>query len=131
MDPPANSSSTYPLYSTRGSQTIKNCIIEQVDKAYASLKAELNTTCLTITLLLNRWTSKNHYLILAIIRYWITPDFEYFKAMLKFKRPHSEHTSQNLMLVVLAAIQELNVKHKLIAVVSNSASNNRTLVNYL
>jgi hypothetical protein len=51
--------------------------------------------------------------------------------MLEFKRLHSKHTSQNSALVVFAAIWELNIKPKLIAVVSNSAGNNSTLVNYL
>jgi hypothetical protein len=53
----------------KNAKTVKSHIIEQVDDAYASLKAELNTTCLTIALSLNRWTSKNYYLILAIIRH--------------------------------------------------------------
>jgi hypothetical protein len=51
--------------------------------------------------------------------------------MLKFKGLHSKHTSKNLSRVVFSALQDLNIKHKLLAIVSNSASNNSTLVNYL
>jgi hypothetical protein len=51
--------------------------------------------------------------------------------MLEFKGLHSKYTSENLSRVVFSALQDLNIKHKLFAIVSDSASNNSTLVDHL
>jgi hypothetical protein len=41
------------------------------------------------------------------------------------------YSSENIVEVVYEMLQDLNLKHKLLAVTSNSASNNSTLVEHL
>jgi hypothetical protein len=69
--------------------------------------------------------------ILAVIGHWISPNFELQAAILEFQRLRGIHSSENIAEVVYKALQDLNLKHKLLAVTSNSASNNGTLVEHL
>jgi hypothetical protein len=69
--------------------------------------------------------------ILAVIRHWISPDFELQAAILEFQRLRGIHSSKNMAEVVYKTLQDLNLKHKLLAVTSDSASNNGTLVEHL
>lgn len=95
------------------------------------MKAELELNCSTISLLFDGWTTKSNIVILAIIRYWIGPDFIYQKAVIEFAVLRGTHSSENIALLVFKCIQFLNIMHKLLAVTSDSVGNNRTLVLHL
>jgi hypothetical protein len=68
---------------------------------------------------------------LAVIGHWISPNFELQAAILEFRRLRGIHSGENMAEVVYKALQDLNLKHKLLAVTSDSASNNGTLVETL
>jgi hypothetical protein len=70
-------------------------------------------------------------LILAIIGHWISPNFELQVAILEFQRLRGIHSGENMAEVVYEMLQDLNLKHKLLAVTGDSASNNGTLVDHL
>ena len=61
------------------------------------LKNELVTTCQTIALSLDVWTSKNYLPILGVIGHWFTEEFEYREKALEFKDLHGPHSGENLV----------------------------------
>ena len=115
----------------RCANTVHDRIMKQAIHALEALKAELELNCSTISLSFDGWTTKSNIAILAIIGYWIGPDFIYRKAIVEFAVLRGIHSSENIALVVFKCIQFLNIMHKLLAVTSDSAGNNRTLVPHL
>jgi hypothetical protein len=107
------------------------CAILCADTSLEALKAELELNCSTISLSFDGWTTKSNIAILAIISYWIGPDFIYQKAVIEFAALKGVHSDENMALVVFKCIQFLNIMHKLLAVTSDSTSNNGTLVTHL
>ena len=69
--------------------------------------------------------------ILAVIGHWISPNFELQAAILEFQQLRGIHSGENMAEVVYEVLQDLNLKHKLLAVTGDSASNNGTLVEHL
>jgi hypothetical protein len=118
--------------SVRCGDTVKNHIMKQADSSYKDLRAELEANCSTISLTWDGWTSPVRNIpILAIIGHWISPNFELQAAILEFRRLRGIHSGENMAEVVYEALQDLNLKHKLLAVTGDSASNNGTLVDHL
>ena len=56
--------------------TVNRRLQEQFKTQRSLLKEDLATTCKTIALSLDIWTSQNHYPILGIIGHWLTEDFQ-------------------------------------------------------
>jgi hypothetical protein len=53
------------------------------------------------------------------------------QAILEYRRLRGVHSSENVAEVVYKMLQDLNLKHKLLAVTGDSASNNSMLVEHL
>ena len=57
--------------------TVKRKIEIEFNKQRSQLKYELASTCKSIALLLDLWTSKNQLSVIGVIGHWLTPDFTY------------------------------------------------------
>lgn len=90
------------------------------------LKNELATTCQTIALSLDVWTSKNHIPIL-VIGHWLTEEFEYREKVLEFKELRGPHSGENLAAAIQALLIELNLERKLLSITGDNASNNERM----
>jgi hypothetical protein len=97
----------------------------------AQLKEELATTCKTISLSLDVWTSKNHLPIIGIIGHWLTEEFDYQEKVLEFAELHGAHSGENLATAVETTLIELGLEHKLITITGDNASNNETMASEL
>jgi hypothetical protein len=115
----------------RSADTIHDRIMENAIHCLEALKAELESNCSTISLSFDGWTTKSNIPILAIIGHWIGPDFIYRKAIIKFAILKGMHSGENMALVVFKCLQFFNVIYKLLAITSDSAGNNGTLVLHL
>jgi hypothetical protein len=71
--------------SIRCGDTVKNYVMKQADSSYKDLRAKFEANCSTISLTWDRWTSPVQNIpILAVIRHWISPNFELQAVILKF-----------------------------------------------
>jgi hypothetical protein len=96
-----------------------------------SLKQELTSSCSTIALSLDAWTSSNQVGILAVIGHWVTPDFVYKERVLEFAELEGAHSGANMAEVVLNCLLELKIGSKLLTITGDNASNNEALVSEL
>lgn len=111
--------------------TIARRIIANFDVQRENLRLDLHETCQTISLSLDAWSSQNGKPILAIIGHWITPEFSYREKVLEFTEIEGSHTGENMAYIVDGVLDELNLKRKLLAITSDNASSNLTMVSEL
>jgi hypothetical protein len=88
-----------------------------------------------ISIALDCWTSQNQQSFLAITGYFITDDFKYSEVLLSFSSLEGSHDGSNLASMVLSVLEEYNLSQRVLAVTTDNASNNGTmmteLTNYL
>jgi hypothetical protein len=111
--------------------TLRQRIMDDFTVQRAQLKEELATTCKTISLSLDVWTSKNHLPIIGIIGHWLTEEFDYQEKVLEFAELHGAHSGENLATAVETTLIELGLEHKLITITGDNASNNETMASEL
>jgi hypothetical protein len=108
--------------------TLRQRLLEDFDQYRVKLKEELAATCKTIALSLDVWTSKNHLPILGVIGHWLTEDFGYRERVLEFTELHGPHSGENLATAIEELLVELDLKHKLLSITGDNASNNERMV---
>jgi hAT family C-terminal dimerisation region len=111
--------------------TVSRRLQEQFKTQRSILKENLATTCKTIALSLDIWTSQNHYPILGIIGHWLTEDFHYREETLEFCEIFGPHTGENIATVVYKALVELDLTSKLTTITGDNASNVQEMVDEL
>ncbi|CCO35189.1 Putative AC transposase AltName: Full=ORFA [Rhizoctonia solani AG-1 IB] len=77
------------------------------------------------------WTSSNRIAFLAITASWITNQWELRDTLIDFRELQGAHTGQNMAEQVASVVSELGIEDKVLALVSDNASNNGTLVTHL
>jgi hypothetical protein len=80
-----------------------------------------------VSLALDAWTSPNKLAFLAVVVYWITPDWRYRHALIAFEQLHGSHTGKRLNRVVTEKTKEYEIHEKILAITTDNASNNDTL----
>jgi hypothetical protein len=111
--------------------TVRQRLMNQFVEQRCDLKYELESTCKTIALSLDVWTSKNQLPIFGIIGHWLTEDFKYKERILDFTELHGVHSGENLAAAVEALLVELHLESKLIAITGDNASNNEAMAHEL
>jgi hypothetical protein len=111
--------------------TLRQRLMDDFNVQRLQLKEELATTCKTIGLSLDVWTSKNHLPIIGIIGHWLTEEFEYREKVLEFTELHGAHSGENLATAVESTLIELGLEQKLISITGDNASNNETMASEL
>ena len=107
--------------------TLRERLLGDFNLQRVMLKNELATTCQTIALSLDVWTSKNHIPILGVIGHWLTEEFEYREKVLEFKELRGPHSGENLAAAIQALLIELNLERKLLSITGDNASNNERM----
>ena len=118
-----------PPFSTR--YTLRQSIYDEFTKQRLQLKDDLATTCNTIALSLDVWTSSNSLPILAIIGHWLTAEFDYRQQVVEFTELKGPHSGENMAAAVEACLLELDLAPKLVSITGDNAANNETMVSDL
>jgi hypothetical protein len=115
-----------PPFSSR--HTLRQRICNEFNKQRLQLKHDLATTCSTIALSLDAWTSTNSLPVLAIVGHWLTEKFEYRQKVLEFIELQGAHSGENLAATVEACLVELDLVPKLLTITGDNAGGNETLI---
>ena len=107
--------------------TLKRRLEKEFEAQQSELKVELFSTCKTLALSLDVWTSQNHLPILGVIGHWLTENFEYREKTLEFCEVHGVHSGENLATAVHRILVELNLTSKLMTITGDNASNNNSM----
>lgn len=118
-----------PPFPTR--YTLRQAICKEFEKQRLTLKSDLATTCSTIALSLDAWTSSNSLPVLAIVGHWLTADFEYRHKVIEFTELQGPHSGENLAATVETCLLELDLVSKLLSITGDNASNNEAMVSDL
>lgn len=81
-----------------------------------------------ISLALDSWTSPFRQAFMAITGYFIDEAWEYREILLGFEPLSGSHTGANLSDVLLRVLREQGISDRVLAVTTDNASNNRTLL---
>jgi hypothetical protein len=68
---------------------------------------------------------------MAITAYFIDEDWQYNEVLLGFEPLHGKHSSANLSDIVLDILRKYEIEDRVLAVTTNNASNNDTLIKSL
>ena len=108
--------------------TLTSRIAAQFELDRQQLVKELATSCQTIAVSLDGWTSNNDVSILGVIGHWLTEDFEYKEALLEYAEIEGPKSGENMGAIVLQLLDELDLERKLLSITADNASNNETLI---
>lgn len=81
-----------------------------------------------ISISLDFWTSPFKYAFMAITAYFLDQKWEYREVLLGFEPIFGSHTGVNLGDIVLQILQKHQIADRVLAVTTDDASNNKTLV---
>ena len=84
-----------------------------------------------ISIALDSWTSPNHHAFLAIIGYYIDSEWRHCEVLLGFEHLPGQHTGANMAAVVKRVLDHYKISSRLLCVVTNGATNNRTMTQFL
>ena len=113
------------------STAIKNRILTHAGVSRQLTKQYLSSLTGLMAIACDAWTSSNRIAFLAITASWITQDWRLEETLLDFVELQGAHTGENMGNAVSATIAELGIADKVVALVSDNASNNGTLVRHL
>ena len=68
---------------------------------------------------------------MAVTGYFIDKDWQYREILLGFEPLHGTHSSVNLSVVLIDVLERYDIKHKVLAIITDNASNNKILVESL
>lgn len=68
---------------------------------------------------------------MAITGYFVDANWDYHEILLGFMPVHGQHTGSNLADILLGVLQQQNIADRVIAITTDNASNNKTLVDSL
>ncbi|KAK9371827.1 uncharacterized protein V1513DRAFT_386091 [Lipomyces chichibuensis] len=115
----------------KSASTVKRRLVARLAESRENLKRELESTCVTIGLSLDVWTSKNNLSILGDVGHWLTPEFVYKERVLEFKELDGPHSGENMAMVVGDLLDELNLNSKVLTITGDNASNNEAMISEL
>ena len=84
-----------------------------------------------ISIALDCWTSPFSQAFMAISGYFIDEDWQYREILLGFEPLYGTHSGANLSVVLLETLQRHKIEDRVLAIVTDNASNNKTLVDTL
>lgn len=81
-----------------------------------------------MSIALDCWTSLFKYAFMAITGYFLDQEWEYREVLLGFEPISGTHSGANLGEVVIRILQQHQIIHRILAVTTDNASNNKTLI---
>ncbi|KAJ6090678.1 hypothetical protein N7499_003392 [Penicillium canescens] len=84
-----------------------------------------------LSIALDCWTSPFSQAFMAITGYFIDINWNYREFLLGFEPLEGTHSGENLSSVLLTRLKDYDITHRILAITSDNASNNQTLVDSL
>ncbi len=84
-----------------------------------------------LSLTLDCWTSKNQYSFLGITVHYIDKNWVIISTLLDFVEVKGSHTGENLAHYLVNVVNDFGISDKIIAITTDNASNNDTLMRSL
>lgn len=84
-----------------------------------------------LSIAIDCWTSPFSQSFMAISGYFIDEDWQYREILLGFEPLHGTHSGTNLSTILLQILQQHKIEDRLLAITTDNASNNKTLVEAL
>jgi hypothetical protein len=81
-----------------------------------------------MSIALDCWTSPFQQAFMAITGYFLDQEWEYREVLLRFEPISGSYTGVNLGRVVLQILQKHQIADRILAVTTDNASNNKTLI---
>jgi hypothetical protein len=81
-----------------------------------------------ISIALDCWTSPFQQAFIAVTGYFIDQNWNYREILLGFEPLHGTHSGVNLSAVLLDLFQQHNIINRVLAITTDNASNNNTLI---
>lgn len=81
-----------------------------------------------ISIALDCWTSPFQQAFMAVTGYFLDEDWNYRELLLGFEPLHGTHSGINLSAVLFQLLQKYNLTDRVLAITTDNASNNNTLV---
>lgn len=113
------------------SDAIRDRVLSNAGVLRQGTRKYLSTLPGVLAIACDGWTSSNRVAFLAITGSWITRDWRLEETLLDFVELQGAHDGQNMANAVASVVTELGIGEKLIALVSDNASSNGTLVRHL
>jgi hypothetical protein len=111
-------------------KTIRRRLQSSVEERQQSILQKLPDSA-KLSIALDCWTSPFNQAFMAISCYFIDDDWHYQEVLLGFEPLHGRHSGANLSTVLLAILEKHNILDRILAVTTDNASNNNTLVSEL
>jgi hypothetical protein len=102
---------------------LQNMVKEDQQRILSSLPKDSK-----LSIALDCWTSPFQQAFMAITGYFLDRDWNYREILLGFEPIHGTHAGANLSAVLLERLEQLNILDRVLAVTTDNASNNNTLV---
>ncbi|KAG8775379.1 hypothetical protein FRC12_001529 [Ceratobasidium sp. 428] len=112
-------------------EAIRDRIFRHAGALCKSTKQYFSSLAGLMAISCNGWTSSNRIAFLAITGSWITHDWRLEETLLDFVELHGAHDGQNMASAVASVLSELGIGEKVLALVSNNAGTNGTLIRHL
>jgi hypothetical protein len=84
-----------------------------------------------LSIALDCWTSPFHQVFMAITGYFVDSEWNYHEILLGFEPVYGQHTRNHLSAVLQRVLHQHNIIDRTLAVTTDNASNNKTLVESL
>jgi hypothetical protein len=84
-----------------------------------------------LSIALDCWTSPFQQAFMAITSYFVDEKWDYHEILLGFMPIHGQHTGVHLSEVLFGVLQQHSIVDRVIAITTDNASNNKTLVESL
>jgi hypothetical protein len=84
-----------------------------------------------LSLALDCWTSPFQQAFMAVTGYFLDNDWEYREVLLGFEPLSGTHSGLNLSEVLMRLLQQHDITDRVLAITTDNASNNNTLINYI
>jgi hypothetical protein len=84
-----------------------------------------------LSIALDCWTSPFSQAFMAITGYFIDLNWDYREFLLGFEPLEGTHSGENLCSVLLKRLKDHNITHRILAITTDNASNNQTLMDRL
>ncbi|CAE6378200.1 unnamed protein product [Rhizoctonia solani] len=110
---------------------IRNRVFNHASAIRQQTKEYLNDMSGLLAIACDGWTSPNKIAFLAITASWITKGWSLKETLLDFVELKGAHSGENMAHAVTNTVAELGISDKILALVSDNATNNDTLIRHL
>jgi hypothetical protein len=112
------------------SRTIRTRLREFVKEQQQSILRRLPSNA-KLSLALDCWTSPFQQAFMAVTGYFLDHDWEYRELLLGFEPLSGTHSGINLSEVLMKLLQQHEIADRVLAITTDNASNNNTLMTYV